>query len=239
MTEQKKNLNWNWNIRTEITLIWASASSGVPAVTSTQPGHPSVGRHNMSRPGWLVLHRDCLSAVRQLTFLVLTGPVSCNFVDKKQTRLAACRAFRLCTAIVYCCWLHDDELDVASRWLCSCSWVRWWCACDEELCVTVWWRWWVMTMLMLTVTLVLSVGRCSARSLVVSSAVWCCVTLYYCNVYVYESSSKAACQVVSFGVDHISWYVDATSATLSMSTAQFALCLSVDTTDAVTAASWL
>ena len=156
-----------------------------------------------------------------------------------QTRLAACRAFRLCTAIVYCCWLHDDELDVASRWLCSCSWVRWWCACDEELCVAVWWRWWVMTMLMLTVTLVLSVGRCSARSLVVSSAVWCCVTLYYCNVYVYESSSKAACQVVSFGVDHISWYVDATSATLSMSTAQFALCLSVDTTDAVTAASWL
>jgi len=31
--------------------------------------------------------------------------------------------------------------------------------------------------------------------------------LYSCNVY--ESSSKAACQVLSFGIDHGSWYVAA------------------------------
>ena len=36
---------------------------------------------------------------------------------------------------------------------------------------------------------------------------WWCLTLYLCNVY--ESSSKAACQVLSFGFNHISWYVDA------------------------------
>jgi len=37
---------------------------------------------------------------------------------------------------------------------------------------------------------------------------WWCIMLYeMCNVY--ESSSKAACQVISFGIDHISWYVDA------------------------------
>jgi len=46
--------------------------------------------------------------------------------------------------------------------------------------------------------------------------------LYYCNVY--ESSSKAACQVLSFGIDHGTWYVAAVVVSVLISTSVIDCC---------------